>query len=71
MENVGVCAECGDPIDDGVIEEVLIRLNKAVCDFLDFGTPSDLLEEIAGHLREHFETPDEEDSLSTKDLTRN
>lgn len=59
------CTACGADID--FVDLTLNNLNETVVDFLEFGSPADLLEEVAAILRAYFES--DEITLST-DTTR-
>ena len=47
------------------------NLHTAISDFLDFASPSDLLEEIASHLRLHCEDDCVGGDIIPEDLTKN
>ena len=64
------CVCCGEAVDE-VVQGVQ-ALHDGISGFLEFGSPADLLEEIAHHLRFIFESDDEDDEISVnQDLTKN
>ena len=64
------CVCCGESVDE--IDQVVQALHDGINGFLEFGSPADLLEEIAHHLRVLFESDEEDDEVVVnQELTKN
>lgn len=68
-EQTGKCTCCGEDIDH--VDQAVSALHDAICGFLQFGSPADLLEEVANHMRKHFESEDEDEIAADTNLTKN